>query len=247
MIIGINGYAGSGKDTVGKIIQWLIALKNCTNEDIKKRVALMGYNNYNYYALSGWEIRKFATKLKEIASILTGIPVENFEDQEFKNTELPYEWNYSKQVAESEDDGRGGVVDLYTTSVMKVRTFLQKLGTNAIRDNLHKNTWINALFADYKPIMKGWEIIQENGLESVDKIQQYPNWIITDVRFWNEATAIRFRGGIIIRVNRESLRFPHPSETDLDNWMFDEVIDNKGTVDELIEEVKKILIKREIL
>ena len=31
----------------------------------------------------------------------------------------------------------------------------------------------------------------------------YPNWIITDVRFPNEADAIKGRGGIIIRVNRK--------------------------------------------
>ena len=33
---------------------------------------------------SKWEIKKFAGKLKQIASLLTGIPIEKFEDQEFK-------------------------------------------------------------------------------------------------------------------------------------------------------------------
>jgi ABC-type dipeptide/oligopeptide/nickel transport system ATPase subunit len=59
MIIGINGYSGSGKDAMGKIIQELQPEKN-------------------------WQIKKFAGKLKTIASILTGIPEEKFESEEFK-------------------------------------------------------------------------------------------------------------------------------------------------------------------
>lgn len=58
-IIGVSGYSGSGKDTVGKIIQKLCPKSN-------------------------WQIKKFAGKLKEIASLLTGIPALKFEDQEFK-------------------------------------------------------------------------------------------------------------------------------------------------------------------
>ncbi len=58
MIIGISGYSGSGKDLVGTIIQEI--------------------------SLNKWHIKKWAGKLKTIASILTGIPVEKFEDQEFK-------------------------------------------------------------------------------------------------------------------------------------------------------------------
>mgnify|MGYP002478018656 CR=1 FL=1 len=62
MIIGINGKIGAGKDTVGTIIQGLLLTNKNQSSDIKK----------------------FAGKLKQIASILTGIPVKKFEDQEFK-------------------------------------------------------------------------------------------------------------------------------------------------------------------
>lgn len=60
MIIGINGKISAGKDTVGTIIQRLLL----TNKNQSS------------------EIKKFAGKLKQIASILTGISVEKFEDQE---------------------------------------------------------------------------------------------------------------------------------------------------------------------
>lgn len=61
-IIAISGKIGSGKSTVGEIIQGLMITNN--NEE--------------------WELKLFAGKLKQIASLLTGIPVEKFEDQEFK-------------------------------------------------------------------------------------------------------------------------------------------------------------------
>src|SRR5690606_36298880 len=76
------------------------------------------------------------------------------------------------------------------------RGFLQKLGTEVGR-NLHPRAWEYALFADYKSQR---EKIEVDGAEEYQDV--YPNWIITDVRFENEAEAIRSRGGLNIRVFR---------------------------------------------
>lgn len=86
MILALSGYIGSGKDLVGKIIQYLdidskfhnISKTNWTPEQL-----LAGDLDTALFN-SDWRIKKFAGKLKKIASLLTGIPVENFEDQEFK-------------------------------------------------------------------------------------------------------------------------------------------------------------------
>ncbi len=117
MIIGLSGYAGVGKDTVAKYI---------TEID------------------PTFKIKKFSGKLKEVASLLTGVPAKNFESQEFKHMELSG-WD------------------------MTVRELLQRLGTEAIRDRVHKDAWVNALFADY---------------------HQGENWVITDMRFPNEYEAV---------------------------------------------------------
>jgi hypothetical protein len=177
MIIGISGYSGSGKDLVGTIIQEI--------------------------SLNKWHVKKWAGKLKTIASILTGIPIEKFEDQEFKKTDLGPEWN------------------------MTVRDFLQKLGTDAVRDGLHKNTWVNATLVDYTPDA---------------------NWIITDTRFPNEAEAIKKAGGIVVRINRPGVQpiNPHPSETSLDDWEFDAVINNDGDVADIVHKVGLLLYKHNI-
>lgn len=45
--------------------------------------------------------------------------------------------------------------------------------------------------------------------------------IIDDVRFVNEADAIRSRGGVVVRLDRVGVVDQHVSETDLDDYAFD--------------------------
>lgn len=235
MIIGLNGYSGSGKDAVGTIIQYLNSkYKPSTIEDCIK-------NDQDFSTYTDWQIKKWAGKLKTIASILTGIPVEKFEDQEFKKTHLGPEWSTLKMKPGKRQDGIfPKKIDMELVP-MTVRDFLQKLGTDGLRDGLHTNTWVNALMADYKPS----QYINSSGF-FVDGIM--PNWIITDTRFPNEAEAIKSKGGIIIRINRPGVApiNAHPSETSLDDWKFDHVIDNNGDIDQLVYKVNKILIKDNI-
>lgn len=223
MIIGVNGYSGVGKDTVGTIIQYV----NCQNPQTSIEKMCADYSEYEYWLdeQSGWEIRKFAGKLKDIASHLTGIDVEDFEDQEFKKTKLGPEWNYQ-------------IDEFNTPTKMTVRDFLQKLGTDALRDGLHPNVWVNALMADYRP-EESW--LNTSLGEKPDVV--YPNWIITDVRFPNEAQAIKDKGGVIIRVDRPGVSpiNAHPSEIGLDSWNFDYRIANVSDVFALKQTVEQIL------
>lgn len=179
-LIGISGKISSGKDQVGEYIQELV-------EDFK--------------------IKKFAYKLKLITSILTGIPVEDLEKREVKDSFLGSEWNY---MLDSKVEGQ-----------MTVRVFMQKLGTEGLREGVHKNIWVNALFSDYTP---------------------GEGWIITDTRFPNEAQAIKDRGGVVIRVNRPGIfSGDHPSETSLDEWQFDYIITNDGALEDLKQKVSNCL------
>jgi hypothetical protein len=219
-LIGISGRIGSGKDTVGLIIQHL--LRNQTD----------------------WKIKKFAGKLKDVASLLTGIPAEQFEDQEFKSTALGEKWSYY-------EDG--------CSNDMTVRLFLQKLGTEAIRNGLHTNAWVNALFADYKDVKQSEDglIHEKYGEHDITIVpnpilwsKYYPNWIITDLRFPNEFEAIKNRGGLCIQIDRKNsfyCRVLHSSDTALDSHKFDYVLNNPGSIDELVEEVKKMLVHFKLL
>lgn len=227
-----------GKDLVGKIIQDL------TDEHSF---------NQSYHK---WEIKKFAGKLKQIASILTGIPQEKFEDQEFKKTLLGAEWGIVREIPLNSVKP---FKDIQFNELMSVREFLQRLGTEAIRNGIHTNAWVNSLFADYKPTLVR-RFNPKPCPEYGHIVEQYPNWIITDCRFPNEAQAIVERDGILIRVNRYTyednlydigasniLPKKHPSETSLDNWKFDYIIENNGTIEELTERVREILTKIKII
>ena len=227
MIIGINGRIGSGKDTVGNLIKDI----NCENN---------------------WEIKKFAAKLKETASLLTGIPVEKFEDQDFKNTFLDDHWN--KEVFENKTslDKDNKAYNKSIVKPMTVRELLQILGTEAMRNSLHPDTWVNALMCDYKPLLNYHnlkesigEMIWSKETNQVANIQ-YPNWIITDMRFPNEMQSIKANGGITIRVvrthNKEVPLDLHPSETSLDGANFDYEIINDGTLEDLVKKVEDIIL-----
>lgn len=150
-----------------------------------------------------WKTKKFAGKLKQMTCLFTGCTLEQLEDQEFKKTLIGPQWG-----------------DL------TYRTMMIRIGTEAMRDNVHLDTWVNALFADYNP--------------------KKDFWIVTDLRFINEALAIQSRGGILLRVNRPGVpSIDHISETMLDDFTgFDEVLVNDSTLDDLNDKVARVLFNK---
>jgi len=295
-LIAISGKLNSGKDTVGKIIQYLTLDKEVfamTNADI---VADLEYNGY-CASKSDWKIKKFADKLKDIVCILLGCTREQLEDREFKEKELREEWwfyQFEKKVVKSYLEVTQRDLDSWKYRSLSVnlvkltpRKLLQLLGTEAGRDIIHPNIWVNALFADYLLTQSkdDWFRINTSANNRTDFIEKYgrkkykplnekyfketlPNWIITDMRFPNELKAVKDRGGITIRVNRpieiiaqhqsflenHPANHPkniiigeHPSETALDNAEFDFVIDNNKDIEHLINEVKSVLEKLNLL
>ncbi len=233
-LIGVSGYSNSGKDTVGCIIQYLLSdsVGNITVEE-----AVTNYDEHEWWLEenSEWEIRKFAGKLKDIASHLTGIDIEKFEDQEFKKTLLGPEWG---RIVKTPLNSIPVFEDVQFNSLMSVRDFLQALGTDSLRNNLHPNVWVNALMADYKSI-------EYND----DEQPRLPNWIITDCRFPNEAQAVKDKGGLVIRIDRPGIKpiNDHPSEIALDNWKFDYKIANVSDIYALKETVEVILKHAKII
>ena len=215
-LIGISGKIGSGKDTVGNIIQML-------TQGIDSNTQITEYVNGTNITGFDYQIKKFADTIKDIACMLIGCTRAQLEDQEFKQKELGEEWWYcvaddGSYIPYEQNLHKNKVVNLVKLTPRKL---LQLLGTECGRQIIHPNIWVNSLFADYK---------------------KDSNWIITDVRFTNEAQAIKNKGGIIIRINRPLYRLDdqHPSETALDNYNFDYVIENEGNIDELVQKIKQL-------
>lgn len=104
------------------------------------------------------------------------------------------------------------------------RGILQRLGTDVGRKLLSDNIWVDATLAQC-----------ESGT----------NYVFTDARFPNEAWAVANLGGKVVRVNRPGVAAvnDHPSETSLDDWPFDMVCDNDGTIEELNEWIDEHLAR----
>lgn len=167
MIIGVAGHIGSGKDTVGKIIQYLTRDSSLLTYDYDEFIKCY----YHNYVNPTWQIKKFAYAVKQVCSILTGIPIEDFEKQEVKDRILGEEWTRygyadgfmrnmdgipimnNKQCSKEryEEELRTNWQTAYKHKYT-VRELLQLVGTNAIRNVIHEDAWVNALMSQYDTI-----------------------------------------------------------------------------------------------
>jgi hypothetical protein len=106
------------------------------------------------------------------------------------------------------------------TRYSEVRQLLQRLGTEGGRKNLGENVWVDAALDRFVP----------------------EKTVITDVRFKNEAAAVRQRGGIVVRIEREGVGpvNNHPSELDVVDD-YDVLIYNNGWPEEMLEQLSEHL------
>lgn len=119
------------------------------------------------------------------------------------------------------------VVDEYGWEVAKsgdeVRRLLQVLGTEVGRKMIDNDIWVTMATKDLNP---------------GDKI------VFADVRFPNEAQAIKDLGGQVWRIERPGITAvnAHASETAMNGWSFDAIITNDGTLEDLQGQVETALL-----
>ena len=103
------------------------------------------------------------------------------------------------------------------------RTFMQKVGTEMFRDNLREDVWIQLL------VRRINEKIAENEKQDFHK----GIYFITDVRFPNEAQAIKNIGGYVVKIHRDGYSKSgenlHPSEKFVEQIEADLIIENKAS------------------
>lgn len=135
-----------------------------------------------------------------------------------------------------------------------------KKNGNRIRANIQINKKIKFLgyFETLEEASEAYELafLEREKLYEKQENQYliYPNFVVTDMRFPNEMQAVKDKGGITIRINRPRVvlgggdnLYEHESETALDNAEFDYVVDNNGTIEDLIEKIKEIMIKENLI
>jgi len=166
VLIGLSGYAQSGKDTAGQILVDRYGFTRVAFADTLRDVL---------YALDPFTESLLSTPDHRVTKH-EWYRVSYFVDR--------YGWEWAK------------------ANTAGVRGLLQRLGTEAGRNILGENIWVDA---------------------AMSKIGTTGRYVFTDVRFPNEYNAIRCAGGEVwrtVRGGQEAVN-AHPSETALDDYSFD--------------------------
>lgn len=220
MIIGISGKIGSGKDAVTSLFH-LFDYNLTAKEPIELSYIKQLYKydpvelerlRKHLAEFSTLKIKRFADPLKRFTADLLGCDFDDLNDQEFKKSTLPVEWN--KVLMSQTNTG------VYDVKIMTVRDLLIAIG-DGLRKTAHPNIWVNALINTY---------------------DGKSNWIIPDMRYKNELSSVRRQPkSFSIRIEREGVQLiDNESETGLDGVEMDYVINNKGTLEDLYHKAKSV-------
>lgn len=243
LYIGLNGFAGSGKDTVAKLLSVMLNNNWNSYEEFHEY-----YNNYclnNTRKLATFNLSQekderkciciaFADQLKYICSSIFGIPVDRFYynkanawiciNKDFQYTEVRPN---DDQIVSAEDffiamnNYKNSEVRYY----MSLREILVYIGTYLCQNYINKNIFIN--------------IINNQVKQKVTKNDDIKYVIVTDVRFLHELDFIRNKNGITISITRDDVKqLDNVAEHDLDDEEdYDFIIDNNGTYEDLFKQV----------
>lgn len=103
-----------------------------------------------------------------------------------------------------------------------IRRLIQRVGTEAGRNLISDTLWIDLMLRDLNPNRSA---------------------VVSDVRFPNEAEALRSVGGVIVKVVRGSQSpMDHPSETEVDSIMSDHLLINNSSESDLHDEIRKLYL-----
>lgn len=250
LFIGINGFAGSGKDTVAKMLKIILGsghtdMQSCYN--LYKSIFTNPTKSVTFdYTGPQWEYFKnypvmciaYADQLKNICSTLYGIPVERFYmnkstawicvNNNFEYTEIKPD---DTHIITSSEFYCNTQHYLQETEKywMSLREILVYVGTYVLQENINRNIFVNIV----RNKIKEEEIVNKN-LKYV---------IITDNRFEHELEFIRENNGITIQVVRDSVeQLDNIAEHNLDEEDgYDYIIENNKGYDELFSQVWNIV------
>lgn len=198
ILIGLNGVAQSGKDTVGKILCQRHGFERLAFADALRQ-GLYDFNPIvtaevaQKKGLWGWVGGQSDTPqvtLKRVQDIVDAI---GWDEAKVKYTEI--------------------------------RELMQRYGTEAGRKVHGDECWTSIIE----------KVIEENPVK---------NYVITDMRFDNELQVVRRLGGLLVQIQREGVTSVngHISDKILPEYMFDALIKNNGTLEDLERKVNQLVI-----
>ena len=226
-LIAISGFKNSGKDTASSMVQYLLNSPPFMHY-------YWFYKRFNKLFIGGkYKITSFAYPLKRTLSALLNIPIERFNDRDFKENyyiffpTLEITNSLPKDVEVISDNKFSKLVgnkdfSFIQTTWITIRQLLQVFGTECMRGIFGDKLWILSTIKDECPI------------------------IISDLRFKVELEAIKNKGGKIIYIHRSGCKpGNHATEKEiqemLENFQYDTIILNNGSLEDLFNKLKGAL------
>lgn len=260
LYIGLNGYAGAGKDTLAKALRIILENDFKTYREFKsyydKHHGYETKNNFQYatYDKNG-NIRNsdgkcvciaFADQLKHICGQLFGIPVDRF----YYNKSDAYVCvNHDFEYIETKPQNPNNIItandyyynhDTYAHDEdikywMSLREILVYVGTFVIQEDINKNAFVNII---------------RNTVFNIEQVNPDLSYVIcTDVRFQHEVDFIKKKHGVLIKIVREGVEtLENVAEHELDesDEDFDFIVDNSGNYDDLFKRIWEIVQKNRV-
>lgn len=110
------------------------------------------------------------------------------------------------------------------------RQLMQSMGTEWARNTVHPDVWVK---------------LAEQNLDYMTKaLGAVLGFVVSDVRFENEAELIRRRGGTIVHISRDDAQAvnPHVSEAGVTGNKDDLLMFNNGTVEEFLRSLDEVFL-----
>lgn len=225
-LIAVSGVKGSGKDLCSDMLQYCLSVPKIFRQ-------YWFYKMFNKVFPKRYKKIAFADPLKKMLSTLLNIPLDNFNNRNFKEDcviNIPT-LDYSLSAFSNDDDKLSdskfnrlarNLDPVLTQSNLTIRQLMQYFGTEVLRRFFGENVWINST------------------LKHASK-----NTIITDLRFKSEYNAVKSKNGIVIFINRPGYTFgQHASEREMEDLLinnkYDYIINNNGSAKDLFNKIKHI-------
>lgn len=260
LYIGLNGWAGSGKDTVAKALTIMLEHDFKSYDEFKEYYdEHAGYDikgNFKYATFDSNKTNNksdkqqnynkvmciaFADRLKQLCANMFGVPLDRF----YYNKENAYiciNKDFSYIETKPYDGQLVSAADYYwdydnyfnsdIRYYMSLREILVYVGTYVVQSSINKNTFINSVANTIT-----------NEHKKNDNLQYA---ICTDVRFISELNFVNDMHGITIHIDRPGIKrldniaekaLSENNDTEEYNELFDFYITNDGTYDDLFKKV----------
>jgi hypothetical protein len=244
LYIGLNGYAGAGKDTVAKMLYVILNWDWDSKEEAYAKFTEHYATNIRPYAtLKNPEDNMctciaFADRLKQVCADIFGVPIEYFYynkntgwiciNKDFEYTEYKPNEEYIV-TAEDYYSCKDNYIHSSYKYYMSLREILVYVGTYVCQYNITRNVFVNSVTNNVKSLHK-------------NKLLKYV--ICTDVRFVHEYDFIRKNNGIMINIVRKDIKQASDiAEHEMDimgpeNYNY--VISNDGSYKDLFNKIWNI-------